>query len=731
MEYNMIALKAKLTDDYAIHLPIFVCNPLGADFDGDAVVVHAIPEEYAEETMKVMSPRYVTKYKKNLQNITEINMESLNGLSVATKIEYDDPSELKDPHLFYDNYVDLLKDVEVNHKISPNRIILFSGKVGELEYNNQVTTLARLRLSKEIGADIDTIPGVISEPLAQINGGGADNLISYLQQFPDYTERLSRIQKYALMSVTRKGVLTFDFDTLYANTDTNTYKEIKSILNNPKYSDKQKILLVNEAYKKYTNEVKGSIREDVKVGIKDANRVKIDSILAMVTPSFTISGVNEVPMITNASLIGGMSNKDYINHAIENRAIQSIKNSSTPSSGYLSRQLRFLMSDYNYSTQEDDKDNKCIMIPRYRAEGRTAPDGSTYPKFSGTASESDLVPVRSIVTKSKNPTVVTPDLISTLYHYDMKDKDPIGISFSSSLTQAITQKSLSLKHGGHERMLDESGYMRSPCDGCTMEISGPWIILHTKDGDKKYPKPDDFVINDKASYKEGEVIGTAYHTESPISSLNSVIKLIRARGSDGSRYYEKDNVIVTDCYAYEEGEIKYVYDEDEHTFSVKIGNIYYDYSPESMYYFPDGATVGKYQRFCNGVANMRKVTNDLNDPAKIYRIFRSQFYYSTSKDYREEGIVSGSDNREEIVELTYVSLVHTTIMTDGSYDIEYKGVHSGIMDNDSFYTLLSYGYAGKVINRALRGDLDIKEDSSTRTILGLLLNNKLDSTEEK
>ena len=94
--------------------------------------------------------------------------------------------------------------------------------------------------------------------------------------------------------------------------------------------------------------------------------------------------------------------------------------------------------------------------------------------------------------------------------------------------------------------------------------------------------------------------------------------------------------------------------------------------------------------------------------------------------YAKNKVIGDGDNREEIVELTYVSLTHTEIMSDGTYDIDYKGVHSGIMDNDSFFTLLSYGYSGKVVSRALKGDIELKADASTKTILGLLLNNKLD-----
>lgn len=52
--------------DYAMHLPLMLCEPLGGDFDGDQLSAYLVPEEIADETMKLMSPRYVTKYKKNL-----------------------------------------------------------------------------------------------------------------------------------------------------------------------------------------------------------------------------------------------------------------------------------------------------------------------------------------------------------------------------------------------------------------------------------------------------------------------------------------------------------------------------------------------------------------------------------------------------------------------------------------------------------------------------------------
>jgi hypothetical protein len=250
----------------------------------------------------------------------------LNGLAVATGVDYDDPDELKEPKLLYTSYTDLLKDVEVNKKISLSRVVLFTGKVGEIEYKNKITTLGKLRLSKIVNADIDLIPGVIDPPMTKMTSKGAAKLVLYMQQFPEYVERLNELQKYALMVVTRKGVVTFDFDTLYADTDNDTYREIKDIADNPKLTDKQKLLMMNEKYKEYLVTVKDSLNEDIKRDVKDANRVKVDSIVAMVAPALIVSGVDEKPIITRSTLIDGFTeNLDKIKE-LQNELIDILKN---------------------------------------------------------------------------------------------------------------------------------------------------------------------------------------------------------------------------------------------------------------------------------------------------------------------------------------------------------------------------------------------------------------------
>lgn len=110
-----------------------------------------------------------------------------------------------------------------------------------------------------------------------------------------------------------------------------------------------------------------------------------------------------------------------------------------PSSGYLTRQISFVLNHYVFSENEEDINNPGLMIPRYKALGRTAPNGKVYsdkPLVNG--NEDDLVPVRSIVTKnSGNLSVITPDLINKRFAQDFTDQAAIGLSFATSLTEGM------------------------------------------------------------------------------------------------------------------------------------------------------------------------------------------------------------------------------------------------------------------------------------------------------
>lgn len=280
-------------------------------------------------------------------------------------------------------------------------------------------------------------------------------------------------------------------------------------------------------------------------------------------------------------------------------------------------------------------------------------------------------------------------------------------------------------------MLDQSGYLTAPKQ-CEFREEGKWIILKVRGGELKYPRPDNLVTLGKTKFEKGENICIAYSTTSPIYKLNALIKLMRAKGSDGQRYFEKDDVIVSDCYAYEDGIIRYV-ESKEGDIEVWIGDRRYDYNPKCMYYFPDGSEIKKYQRICSGVVNMNHVISELGSNLNdVYLIFRKQFYTLTDNGFIKSGVSDLGATQEELIELLFTGLTNITYdpKTAKIEEIEYQGTQTSVLNKKSFYTVLSYGYSSRVVSKALKGDLNLSGDVITETILGLLLNNKLDDNKK-
>lgn len=370
------------------------------------------------------------------------------------------------------------------------------------------------------------------------------------------------------------------------------------------------------------------------------------------------------------------------------------------------------------------------MIPRYRAEGRTSPEGKVYGPVK-TQNENELVPVRSIVSKSKGDLfTVTPDLIGKSGGInDLTDGAGIGVSYSLSFTEATTQSMLGLKHGGHERVLDESGYLKAPKD-CTYRTDEKWIYLKVsgKKDELKYPKPNNLIEYPTNEFKEGESCCCLYKSCSPAYKLNALINLMKAKPSLGTRFFEKDSITTSECYAYEAGTIHYV-EDDRGNIDVYIGDRLYLYNPDCMYYFPDGAKVEKFQRICSGTLRMDLVLNSVGlDLSTAYLLFRKQVYELMSKDYQKTNVLSPTEMKEEILEIIFAGMTRVTYDAKGETikDIEFLGSQNSILNKQSFYTVLSYGYGSRVINKAMKGELNLAGDYMTETVLGLLLRNKLD-----
>lgn len=215
----------------------------------------------------------------------------------------------------------------------------------------------------------------------------------------------------------------------------------------------------------------------------------------------------------------------------------------------------------------------------------------------------------------------------------------------------------------------------------------------------------------KTSFKKGENVCIAYNTTSPINKVTCLMKLMMARISQGERYYEKESALITDCYAYEDGIIHYQEDESGYM-HVFIGDKEYLYNPEAMYYYPDGTSIKKFDRICNGVIDMRHVVNEVHDINDVYGIFRKQMYTITDKDFVKTGISDLHGTQEELIELVFAGLVSLKYdsKTLALEEIKYNGLHDSVTKGKSFYTALSYGYSAGVVDRAVKGEVNLSGD---------------------
>lgn len=304
------------------------------------MALHLIPDnpEIQEEVYSRMSPRYVNIYKKNNSPIFVPDHETLNGLALASEVVAEDPSELTDPKEYYTSYTDLLKDLEVTKKIDYRKPIVFTGKIGDEEYDHKITTPGRLRLSKIIGADIDKIQGEDGKPILtwpdRITAKTGARLYQWTYPQPDGVEKMNELQKFGLHVVTVLGNVSFDFKTLYVDTDTDTYQEIRKIADDSTLTDQQKLLMITDKYQKYSKEIQGRFDDDLKDELGRANRVKLQSISDINMPQLIISGIDEKVVVNHGSLYSGLTEEEYNYHAVENRSLQSIKQMGVPSSGY-------------------------------------------------------------------------------------------------------------------------------------------------------------------------------------------------------------------------------------------------------------------------------------------------------------------------------------------------------------------------------------------------------------
>jgi len=686
---SLVLCKVHLTRDYVMKIPIPLCVQLGADFDGDNMSFYAIPKKANEYYMNSMSPRNTIFYEKNHKPLYTPTHEVMMGLIYATRVIVN-PGDLME----FDSYNDALNYKRKNRNFKWQTKCIIEGKV---------TTMGRYKLSDLFNKDIDAyIDNQTFDKNDQpsLNAKNCIALYSNLAGLDDRLDRIQKIQEFCSLIATMSGASTPTLSQLYKATNEEMVAKIKSIEDDPILSDKEKYVVATQLYQKYTKDELDSFDGSVKTMIVESSRAKLSQLTEMTCTRLTTTPSKKY-RLGQTRIITGMSPTDYTALAIENRAVQDIKQTSVPNGGDLTRQFSYLAMSYYYSSGLDET-NPGIIVRECDAEGRTRVDGTIVEK----SNSKDLIKVRSIVTSTyKNPYVITSDMVSKLFKYE--DNSRIGLSLITSMTESITQGSLGLKHGGSLFSVEPNGELIATED-CTVALSDYWIIVKTNKVVYQFPKPDDFTLNfaSGGNYKKGEVIGLIYKLNSPTYALSSIIALCGARAVNPSKKFARNRVLISDCYAPNDGLIKYTAN-DRGEISVYVGNTKMEYNSEALYLYPSGHEVKKGDRICSGVVDLSAALSHVRDYLELYYIFRLQVKELTN------GI------SDELIEFLYSLLIK---QRNGQIKID--KVINTIRKSDFFFTALAFGHTKEKFLWVPTKGIEFKVDPLTMTMLpNIALNN--------
>lgn len=682
-DYGMFSCKVILTNDYTMKIPQVLCKPTNGDFDGDTFSYYAIPKKMNNMINEALSAKNRFYYKKNHKPLFTPTAEMMRGLIQATKVHT--PKEIQ----VFDTLEDAKEYKKNNRDFKYQTLCRIDG---------EQTTLARAILSDLFDKDINAYVGGLTKGLT---AGNVTMLYEQLHEKEDRLDRIQKIQEFSLLITTLSGASSIKISDLYLDIDKSYIEKIRALENNNQLEDRVKELKIREIFYEYQKTQLEKIPNEVKMTINESQHAKAEELRDMAIQQLNV-GPNHEYYVSETTLSGGMSPLDYIRHAVENRGTQDIKQLAVPQSGYVTRQFTYLASEYRLIEGEDIS-NPGILIPKKDAEFRTSVTGEIIPRDSS----DELIRVRSIVSSNIGPGCITKDMLPNIFKFTYGSK--VGMNLISSLTEQITQGGLALKHSGRLFNLQLDDALIAPDNG-TLELTEDRVILHCESRSYVWPKGNEFVLNymnEANEYKKGEVLGRDYHPVTPAYVSDCIIKLCAAKSVNVKKKFENNKKILSDCYCIEDGII--TYDRDEHGNTiVKIGSYEYEYNPDSIYFFPEGASVKKLDRICSGTLDVNSMLHKVGDYIDFYYMFRKQV----------KELLSVTDY---LIEFLYVLIVHA----GDSGELEYRSVLKNIYGSESFFKSLAFGDARKSFQKIGHEGLEFVPDPITDVVLNLILNDNI------
>ena len=676
-KFSIVALHPVLTDEPGIGIPIEICEPLNADFDGDQVPFWLITDDsIVAELNANLTPQNLWFYEKNDKPVFTPRHEILFGLYKATKM-----GGVKDP----DNIPEFVSFEALET----------AWKTGKIEYDeivkcdDKLTTYGRSKVEKILGKNLSS---ALDEPRlgktnVPISSGNVGKIIAGLQYNPRRGEIVHELINFASEITTHEGISSPPFKEIYDFND----PKIQEIIDSKDSTENK--------YTKLNKYIEGKVKETIQ-NLPDNNimdiinsgaRVKMDQMYNIYAPP-VYNGEENVD-VSNSNLFNGLTERDFVSKGIMNRQVQQVKVTGLPVSGYLNRQMLLAMMDIMFIDKEESPDNVGLLIPRSAAVGRTMMNGT---KIRSKGLGNEKVRVKSCVNHIDDNDVFADEINQDQLH--IKDGAAIGISFATSFMEAKTQSVLGLKHVDSLQKFEDEKIVAQR-GGTVTEISD-FLVISGQSGVERYKLSGNIAlvggIDIGSEVNMGDTIVISRRIQPvyyKIADLKDFFGLQVDRDSGMGREPGRGKVL---CYAPKSGTIRYPSKD-----TMTIDGLVIKTSPNELYYYPEGYHIEKGQKFCSGLLDMGKfyeVNQNLQDNFDIM--------------VKQIEDLFGSGTRYELFEVIFKAL----------YKDKFKA-HTKFTQTNNFMNRMFYGATKQGLSsffkEAPEGKIGIEDSIILPLVLGL------------
>jgi len=618
---NIQGLKIKLWDEATIGMPIMNTKPLNLDFDGDQMlsIIETRPEKVALIN-EYVSPKNIWHYEKNLKPIFVPNDEILYGLYLATDIDVS-----KKPKLRFKT-MEEIESSYLKHDISHNTPIYL---------NEKITTWGREKVGIILGCELDKTLG----EGVPINIKNIGEIVSNLQYNNERLDILHELQNIGTKFSTEVGVPTLSLASLYGPSDD---PRIQTILK----SDMDNNFKLKELKAIYSDviidRVKSLPDNNLDKLINASGRVSYERINEVLrgSPMIDSQGV----FVDRTNLAVGMSERSYVNLAMEQRQILEMKQNTVPISGYNARQIGINQLPLRYKEKKTSTDKVGVKIPKKVAIGRTLLNGDKVSSTTRSDKDGNVV-VKSIINASPKTVYLGQDLLSDNFSpwngkgkIRIKEGAYIGIAFAQAETEFLTQGMLKFKHGGDIISYSEAGIsLESECE--FVEEKGYFLTVRTQRGLLTFYTGINGRINptliSSGKASAGTTIIFSVKKEYADHRLAKISKFL---GTQASRLKEK-GISSSISFAPVSGKLHY----DIEKGLININGTEFQLMEEEIYFIPEGARVKAGEQLSSGLLNT----------SEFYDLSGRDIHLTFTTYYNQFTILSGSKFPSEIIETTF------------------------------------------------------------------------------